>query len=240
MGLFPPSRQSVKKRVAERYGGALVNTREGHTVVVNTTSCWSVIFDNDSFDGPSIPLLGARPATRIGIPFVSRDGFTWELKRRGLIGAAIYKERRRLAGDPEKTWEEHFEKVRPQLTTPDLLLGYGDFDYEFSIETNDPGKMRLLLAEPALRRHIQEQPTIFLAVALGEEWLTAIAEELSSDIGVLYIQRSELVKEDEHIQQLYGLLTRTIERMAATGSAAPVSPDFLGASGRLQIEAPDR
>ena len=239
MRLFPSSKRSIKKRVVERYGGAFVRTREGHTVAVSSMSCWNVIFDNDSFDGPPVPLLGARPATRIGIPFISRDGFIWELKRRGLIGAAIYKERLRLAGNHEKTWEEKFEEVRPQLTTPDLLLGYGDFDYEFSIETNDSDRMRLLLAEPALRKRIQEQPIVLLAVALGEEWLTAIAGELSSDIGVLYVHRSELVKKDEHIQELYGLLSLTIERMAAIGSAAPVSPDFLGTSGLLQIEAPD-
>ena len=167
MGTFFSSRHAIRKQVANRYGGTFVKTSGGHTVVVSGMSRWEVIFDNESPDGPPMPLLGARPATRIGIPFVSRDGFTWELKRRGLIGAAIYKERQRLANSHEQTWEEAFEKVRPRLTTPTLFLGYGDFDYEFSIETSDPDKMRQLLADAVYRKCIQEQPAILLAAARG-------------------------------------------------------------------------
>ena len=238
MGMFFSSRHAIRKQVANRYGGTFVKTSEGHIVVVSGMSRWEVIFDNESPDGPPMPLLGARPATRIGIPFVSRDGFTWDLKRRGMLGAVIYKERRRLARNPERTWDEAFEKVRPQLTTPDLVLGYGDFDYEFSIETSDPDKMRRLLADAAYRKSIQEQPNVFITAAREDEWLASIVDEPTRDIGVLYIHRSELVKKEDHIWDLYDLLSKTIERLAAIGSAEPVRPSLLGVSGRLQIESP--
>ena len=238
MGMFRSSKQTIMKQVANRYGGTFVKTLEGHMVVVSSMSHWKVIFDNGSPDGPPIPLLGARPATRIGIPFVSCDGFTWELKRRRMLGDAIYKKRQRLARNHEHTWEEAFEKVRPQLTTPDLVLGYGDFDYEFSIETSDPDKMRQLLADASYRKYIQEQPTVFLTAAREDEWLASIVEKVTQDIGILYVHHSELLKKENHIQNLYGLLSKTIERLVAIGSADPIRPNLLGVSGRLQIEAP--
>ncbi len=238
MGMFFSSRQTIRKQVANRYGGTFVKTSEGHMVVVSGMSHWEVIFDNESPDGPPMPLLGARPATRIGIPFVSRDGFTWELKRRGMLGDVIYKERQRLARNHEHTWEEAFEKVRPRLTTPGLVLGYGDFDYEFSIETSDPDKMRRLLADATYRKNIQEQPTLLLTAAREDEWLASIVEKPNRDIGILYVHRSELLKKENHIRDLYDLLSKTIERLVAIGSAEPVRPSLLGVSGRLQIEAP--
>ena len=96
-----------------------------------------------------------------------------------MLGDAIYKKRQRLARNHEHTWEEAFEKVRPQLTTPDLVLGYGDFDYEFSIETSDPDKMRQLLADASYRKYIQEQPTVFLTAAREDEWLASIVEKVT-------------------------------------------------------------
>ncbi len=238
MGMFWSSRQAIKKQVANRYGGTFVKTGEGHLVVVSSMSRWKVIFDNDSPDGPPMPLLGARQATRIGIPFVSCDDFTWELVRRRMVGNAIYKERRRMARNHEHRWEEAFQKIRPQLKAPDLLLGYGDFDYEFSIGTSDPDKMRRLLADATYRRYVQEQPAVFLAAARGDEWLESIVEKLPKDIGILYVHRSELLKKEKEIQDVYDLLGKTIERLAAIGSAEPVRPSLLGVSGRLQIEAP--
>ena len=58
------------------------------------------------------------------------------------------------------------------------------------------------------------------------------------DIGTLYVRHSELLKKENHIQNLYGLLSKTIERLVAIGSADPIRPNLLGVSGRLQIEAP--
>ncbi|MCY4582427.1 MAG: hypothetical protein OXE50_06460 [Chloroflexi bacterium] len=238
MRIFCSSKQAIKKRVANRYDGTFVKTSEGHMVVVSSISRWNVIFDNDSPDGPPMPLLGARSATRIGIPFVSRDGFTWDLTRRRLVGEAIKKERERLAGNHEHTWEEAFETVRPRLTTPGLVLGYGDFDYEFSIGTNDPDKMHQFLADDSYREYLQQRSTVFLTAEREDEWLASIAEGLAQDIGVLYVHCSRLVKDETEVQELYDLLDRTIERLADIGSAEPVRPGFLGVSGRLQIDAP--
>ena len=228
MGLFSmgPSKETIKREVARQFGGALVRTPSGHTVVVSEVDGWSVVFDINSPEaGPAPIFFGPRAVTRIGIPFVSQDEFVWDIKRRGLTGQQIYKRRTRWV-NRGKSWEEEFEEIQQHLKPPDIAFGFGDFDYEFALTTNDEGKLEELLAIADFRESVQwQQPLHLRAEHDNNGWLASLVD-LPSDVAVLFYQDLVIMKDVGAIQDVHELLGRTIERLVAIGSASPVRPSL--------------
>ena len=224
-GFVGPRKETIKREVAGQFGGALVRTPPGHTVVVSKVDGWSVVFDINSPEaGPAPIFFGPRSVTRIGIPFVAQDNFVWDIKRRGLTGQQIYKRRATWVNREGKSWEQEFQEIQPHLKTPDIAFGFGDFDYEFTIDTNDEGKLGELLAKADFREFVQEQQPLHLRVEQEENgWLASLVE-LPYDVAVLFFQDLVTMKDVGRIQGVHELLRATMKRLVAIGSASPVSP----------------
>jgi len=171
--------------------------------------------------------FGPRPATRIGIPFVAHDDFTWELRRRRLVGQAIYRQRHRLGKSQGESWEEAFRKIQPALEPSEIALGYGDFDYEFSIETDNEEKMCELLANPELRGLLQGQRSLYLKVVRNDKWLASLVDGLPDRVAVLYFQTLGTLTDESVIGDIYQILGLMIAQMASVGSAAPPRPELF-------------
>lgn len=220
-GLRGPRREAIKRDVAQALDGVLVKTPPGHTVVVSDLDGWTVVYDiNSPQEGPPPLFFGPRTVSRIGIPFKARDGFFWDLKRRRMVGDRIYD--RRMAEGP--SWEAVFEQIRPQLRTPDIEFGFGDFDYEFTHETNDEPRLRELLATPEIRGLIQEQPFVRLKVESIEGWLDSLVKELPADTGAVYFQDLAVIAHAGMIEDIHHLLRALVDRLIAIGSASPSPP----------------
>ena len=123
--------------------------------------------------------------------------------------------------------------MRPALKPPETDLGHGDFDYEFSIETNSPEKRRELLADSGLRRLLQRQSSLYLKAVRNDEWLASVVGGLPDGITVLYFQSLGILKDDSAIEDVYQILSSMITRMATVGSAEPIRTDPFG---RYQLE----
>lgn len=225
--LIGPRKETIKLAVARQFGGPLVRTPPGHTVVVSEVDGWSVVFDVNSPEaGPPPMFFGPRSVTRIGIPFVAQDTFVWDIKRRSLTGQQIYKRRARWGTHERKSWEREFRELQPDLKPPDMAFGFGDFDYEFTLDTNDEEKMGELLANADFRELVQEQQPLHLRAEQEDDgWLASLVE-LPYDVAVLFSQNHTIMKDVGRIQPVYELLRTTMKRLVAIGSASPVSPSL--------------
>ena len=226
MGLFTSRTEVVKRNIARELEGTWVRTPPGHTVLVSKVDGWSIIFDVDSpEEGPPPIFFGPRKVSRIGIPFIARDDFVWDLKRRRLVGDKIYERRTKWTAKEGPSWEQEFERIREGLKPPPIAFGFGDFDYEFVIETSDEAKLRELLKPRAFRDLVQEQPTIRLKTEQDDRgWMSSLVPELPVEVAALFFQDRALLRDAADVETVHTLLRAAIERLIAVGSASPKPP----------------
>ena len=226
MGLFTSRQEVVKREIARGFDGTTVRTPPGHTVVVSNAGGRSLIFDIDSpEEGPPPLFFGPRKVSRIGSPFVARDEFVWDLKRRRLVGDRIYERRRKWTAAEGPSWAQEFEQIQQRLKPPPIAFGFGDFDYEFTIETNDEAKLRELFEPKEIRDLVQEQPTVRLKTEQdGKGWLASLVPQLPVDVAALFFQDRALLREVDDVGSVHKLLRVTIERLIEIGSASPRPP----------------
>lgn len=226
MGLFTSRTQVAKREIVSALHGTPVLTPPGHTIVVNDIDGWSVIFDVDSpEEGPPPIFFGPRKVSRIGMPFTARDGFVWDLKRRRLVGEKIYERRTKWSTAAGVSWAQEFERIQPQLKPPAIAFGFGDFDYEFTIETNDEARLHELFEPRSFRDLIQEQPTIRLKTEQDEKgWMASLVPELREGVAALFFQDRSLLRDAADVRSVHTLLRAAIERLVAIGSADAKPP----------------
>ncbi len=226
MGLFTSRQEVVKREIARGFEAALVRTPPGHTVVVSDVDRWTLIYDIDSpEEGPPPLFFGPRKVSRIGIPFVARDEFVWDLKRRRLVGDRIYERRRKWTAAQGPSWAEEFEQIQQRLKPPPIAFGFGDFDYEFTIETNDEAKLHELFEPKEFRDLVQAQPTIRLKTEQDSKgWLASLVPQLPGEVAALFFQDRALLRDVDDVGSVHTLLRAAIERLIALGSASPRPP----------------
>ena len=224
--LIGPPKEPIKRKVAWQVDGSLVRIPPGYTVVVSDLKGWTVVFDINALEGGSMPAFLQRTVMRIGIPFVARDAFVWDITRR-LLGQTIYDRRANWVDRGEQSWEMEFEAIQRKLRPPPIDFGFGDFDYEFAHQTNDEGRLRELLATPDIRQLIQEQRSLHLRVARYDHWLSSLVEELPEDVAVVYVQDSAVIQSVHGVQVIHQLLSTTVDRLVAVGAASPIRPSLF-------------
>ena len=223
--LFVSRKQAIKREVAARFGGRLVPTAPGHTIVVSEVDGWSVLFDIDAPQaGPPPIFFGPRSITRIAIPYVSQDKFVLTLGRRGIVGQKIYERRIGWSSERGQTWESAFQEIQPGLTPPGVVHGFGDFDYEFFIDTNDEDEARRVLEDPGYRALVQAQRTVYIRVAPDDEWLSWLVPELAYDVSTLVFEYGKVLADIGRIQGMQGVLSATMERLVEVGAASSKRP----------------
>ena len=231
--LFGPSKRAIRQKVAREHDGTVVQAHGGGAVVVSPRGPWQIVFDFDTPEGsPPNPFFGERQATRIGVPFNPRAPFVWALRRRPVVGDAISRQRRKLEREGEDALEEFVRKIQSELTPPAVPLGYGDFDYEFRIETNDGERLRELLSDADLRRSLQELPSVSLRATQDDEWFDLITGGQAADVAILYCQLDGTQGDGALLRDLSRLLETIAGRMAAMGVAAPARTDLYLGTGQ--------
>ena len=230
--LFGSSKRAVRQRVAREHNGRVVQARGGGAVVVSPRGRWHIVFDFDTPEGsPPNPFFGERQATRIGVPFTSRTPFVWSLRRRPIVGDAISRQRRKLEPEGEDALDEFVRRLQSELKPPTVPLGYGDFDYEFSIETNDEERLRELLSDSDLRVSLQSLPSVSLRATHDDEWFDFMTGGQSEDLAILYCQLDGTLKDDALLRDLSRLLETIAGRMAAMGVAEPARTELYLEAG---------
>ncbi len=208
--------------MAREHNGTIVQARGGGAVVLVPRGRWYIVFDFDTPEGsPPNPFFGERQATRIGVPFTCRIPFVWSLRRRPIVGDAISRQRRKLEPEGEDALDGFLRRLESELKPPAIPLGYGDFDYEFNIDTNDEDRLRELLADADLRRSLQALPSVSLKATRDDEWFDLITEGQTEDLAMLYCQLDGTVKDNALLRDLSRLLETIVGRMASMGVAEP-------------------
>jgi len=138
--------------------------------------------------------------TRMRAPYLNKDGFRFRIYRKGC-----------------------FSELGKLLGMQDIEVGYPEFDDEFIIQGNDEKKLRLLFANPTIRRSIEAQPKISLEVRDDEGWFGAHFPE---GVDELYFQVIGVIKEVERLKLLYELFAETLDHLCDIDSAYKDDPQI--------------
>ena len=136
--------------------------------------------------------------TRLRAPFVNPEGFRFRIHRRHL-----------------------FSGLTEMLGAQDIEIGEAQFDRDFVIKSNDPARVRQLLASPRMRLLLDWQPRIHFAVRDDGGWFGA---KFPQGVDELYFECIGVLKDHELLKGLFDLFAETLEQLCIMGSAYETPP----------------
>lgn len=195
MGLFGPSREEIWRQLSQEIGGELIEGgfwKQGK--VQARHGSWTVTLDNYTVStGHSHATF-----TRLRAPFVSRDGFSFNIYRKGL-----------------------FSELGKRLGMQDIETGQSAaFDEDFIVKGNDEAKVRSLFANPEIRRLIAVQPKIRLEIKDKDRPFDGFPEEVDE----LVFHVHGVIKDVARLRGLFDLFAEVLDELCRMGCAAPDDP----------------
>ena len=198
MGWFGRGTKAAWHQLSEEIGAELV--RGGFwkgDKVRHQVGPWSIVLDTYTESSGE----NHTTYTRMRAAFLAPVGFRFTIYRKG-----------------------PFSGLGKMLGMQDIEIGDPEFDEAFIIQSNDEGGIRELLSDPTLRRFIQAQPRIQLAIKDNEGWP---GTKFPEDVDELQFLAHGFIKDVKQLKALFELFTVTLEQLcrirAATKGDAGVS-----------------
>lgn len=194
--LFGPSREEVWRRLCDEIGADFVDGGfwRGDKVQAQVKE-WTLTLDTYTISTGHSHVV----YTRMRAPFVSRDGFRFLIYRKGF-----------------------FSGLGKALGMQDIEVGQSlHFDEDFIIKGNDEHKVRMLFANPEIRRLIEEQPEIRLELKDDEG---GFRNRFPEGVDELHFLTLGVIKDVERLKKLYDLFAEALDELCRMGSASPEDP----------------
>jgi hypothetical protein len=194
---FGPSKTELWQQLADTIGGEYVESKWGTgDKVVATHGQWTLTLDTYVVPaGKTIIIF-----TRLRAPYVNPEGFRFHIYRRGF-----------------------FTELGKKLGMQDIEIGAEPFDHDFVIKSNDEERVKILLADPELRRQLSALPEVSLEVKDSEGWF---GPTFPDDVDELYFNVAGIIKDVAVLQGLFELFASTLDRLCEIGSAYADDPEI--------------
>ncbi len=139
--------------------------------------------------------------TRLRAPFVNKGGFRFSVHRKHL-----------------------FSPLGRLLGMQDITVGHRAFDEAFVLKGNDERQVRRLFSHEPLRRAIEAQPQVSLAVRDDEGWF---GKSFPDGVDMLVFQVPVVIKDVERLKALFDLFAETLRALCHIGSAYEDDPGLV-------------
>jgi hypothetical protein len=136
--------------------------------------------------------------TRMRAPYVNRDGFGFQIYRKGIFSA-----------------------IGKWLGGQDVEIGDAFFDDAFIIKGTDEDKIRQLFSPLQIRDLIIKQPDFHLVVKDDEGWF---GTQFPDGVDELQFQVVGVIKDVERLKALYELFAEILQQLCRIGSAYEDDP----------------
>ncbi|HEY3243708.1 MAG TPA: DUF3137 domain-containing protein [Phycisphaerae bacterium] len=195
--LFGPSKKEVWQQLCHDIDGQLVEGGFfGRDQVVARAGEWPVTLDTHTVSTGESNVT----YTRLRAPYVNRDGFRFEIYRKGL-----------------------FSGLGKALGMQDVEVGHARFDDEFIIKGNDERKLRQLFDHQRIRALIEAQPKFHLCVKDDEGWF---GTHFPQGVDELHFQVIGVIRDVERLKSLYELFAEVLHHLCHIGSAYEDDPNI--------------
>lgn len=193
--LFGKDRQRVWEELAAELGARFTDggTWKGDRIQVERGE-WTVTLDHYTV------LIGKVPVTftRLRAPYVASGGFRFKVYRRS------------LGSD-----------LATKLGLQDVEVGHAAFDRDFVIKGNDERKLRQLFDCAEVRRLLERQEDVVLAVKDDEGWFARRFPDGTDELECVF---RGLVVDRQRLKDAFELFAATLDRLCRIGAAEAGDP----------------
>lgn len=203
----PSNEEQAWRELASEIGAEFLRDQSSRTMkVVARMKRWSVTLHEGRRAADSSWEHVYR--TRIiAAPYVSKDGFSFELYRKGPLS---------------DLWRKIFG-------TKDIEVACPESDRPFFIKGDDKPKVRALAANSRIPQLMQCQPSISVKVLQAKA-----TPDFAEEIDALYADLGyEPIMDVERLKSLFGLFAEILNELSHMGSASEEEPDADAARARL-------
>ena len=200
--LLGPSQREVWEHLCEESGaeydaGNLFQSPRVHKRVDKRTI--TLTASKSAGPGPGTKIT----TTRVRVPFISTDGFRFTIERKS------------AGGRYGKPIGRHF-----------ITCGHADFDSEFWVNSQDAAKALALLENPAYRRLLEAQPSVWLKVKDHAGWF---GPKFPENVDMLIYEKIDMkpMTDVTQLKSLFDLIGATLGELCRIGSATAGDPGVV-------------
>lgn len=201
--LFGPSKEEIWKQLCDATGNRYVAGEGlfGEDKVQAEHRDWTITLDTYNQVMPAGKVMTVIPYTRMRAPYVNKDGFHFEIYRRGF-----------------------FSDIAKWLGGQDVEVGYDPFDEDFVIKGNNEAQLRALFANEQIRTLLAAQPNVHFSVLDDEDWF---GDKFPEGVNALKFMVEGTITDVEQLKALYELFAETLDHMCRIGSAYESDPKVV-------------
>lgn len=194
--LFGPSKQEIWQQLAHKIGASYIDGGWlGKDKVIAKHGQWTITLDTE------LKQYGKTTVryTRICAPFINKDGFKFNIYRRGFLSG-----------------------LGKTLGVEDVEIGIDPFDYDFIIQGNDHYKLWKLFAHDRIRELISNQPDISLKITAADEgWFE---DNFADNVDKIEFRVRGTLTQMVLLQELFLLFAELLDHLCTIGSAYEDDP----------------
>lgn len=139
--------------------------------------------------------------TRLRAPFINRDDFKFKIVR------------------------DHFGyRIGKMFGMQDIIVGSPQFDKDFIIQGNDEHKLKMMFANPEIRKLVSYQSRIHLELRPDAPLFTK--PKFPPDVNELYFQAGTIIRHMDQLHDLFDLFAECLDHLCAIGTAYEDDPEF--------------
>ncbi len=193
--LFAKSHNRIWEQLAAELGARFVDggTWKGDRIQAEHGE-WTVTLDHYVIMVGKVPMS----FTRLRAPYVNPDGFRFSIYRRS-FGSDLAK----------------------KLGMQDVEVGHAAFDRDFIIKGSDVAKLRQLFDDADVRRLLERQKDVQLAVKDDEGWF---GKHFPDGTDELTCVLHGLVDDKQRLKDVFELFSATLDRLCRIGAAEAGDP----------------
>ena len=196
MGSWGMTLHKTWQQLCSETGAQIVNRGfwHGGERVELTYQCWTIVLDIYTVIVQRVPVS----YTRIRAPFVSRDGFSFSIRRGGVMSAIgkLFGGRQMESGDAE-------------------------FDELFTMKSNDEQTMKRLLSSPLIKELFCKQRSIDMKIVDDPGYFKKYYPE---NVNELTFSVSNVIKDVERLKSLFQLFCALLTDFTEIGIAVDANP----------------
>ncbi len=196
--IFGPSQREVWQQLAQEVNGQFFgrNGFFGKNKVTIKVQEWTITLDTYTVSTGK----NHTTYTRMRAPYVNTERFQFLIYR-----------------------SNAFYELMKKFGLKAIEIGDADFDRDFIVKSNNPEKIRALLAYPKLRELISVQPRISFQVKDDEGWF---GSDFPKGVDELHFQVVGVIKDIERLKSLFTLFAATLNYLCHIGSAYENDPQI--------------
>lgn len=199
--IFSKSQEAIWSQIVERFDADVIKGKGLKSTRIEAFHGeWMILFETVENDEMGI-------STRVRAPYLNKDKFRFKIYHDQYAKFSIYR-----------------------VGLQDVEVGYPEFDKDFIIQGNNKDKLKVMFANPHIRKLLSFQPPSVLEIRNKPGAFEKY--KFPKGMSEVYYEIKYAIKDIDQLHDLYDLFSHTLDHLCHIGSAYEEDPKFCYHSKR--------